>query len=81
MLQSHSKKNNMVPAQTQDMQTSDRLEINTHSSCYLVFDNGVRNIHWRKDSGAGKINHMKSKTHAQLTPCAEVESNWVKAIM
>lgn len=28
---------------------------------YLIFDKGAKNIDWRKDSGAGKINHMKSK--------------------
>jgi hypothetical protein len=59
--------------------------MNPHNYAHLIFDKGVKNIQWRKDSLFNKCWWEKwlpvcntLKLDPYLSPCTSINSKWIK---
>jgi hypothetical protein len=59
--------------------------MNPHSYAHLIFDQGAKNIQWRKDSLFNKCCwemwlsiRKKLKLDPCLSPCTSINSDWIK---
>jgi hypothetical protein len=84
ILPSHSKKTSMILAQNQWNRLED-LDMNPHSYTYLIFDQGTKNLRWRKDSLFNKCcrenwisAYRKLKLDLCLSRCTSISSKWIK---
>jgi hypothetical protein len=64
------------------------LDMNPHSYAHLIFDQGIKNIQWRKDSLFNKCCWekwlsicKKLKLDPYLSPNTNISSKWIKNLI
>jgi hypothetical protein len=88
ILQRHNNKNSMILAQKQTERPMDqnrRFNVNPCIYSQLIFDKGVQNTQWWKDSLFNKCcwenwisTWRRLKLDSCLSPCTKINSMWIK---